>query len=186
VRTHHARERSGGRTVGLASLYPEPPQRRSHGHGTDTHGTNEVNFALLHVFGYQFASRDRDLYEKVQTSLYGFKHPSQYADVLLKPIRHINTRLIVDEWENMQQPCSETSSVFIIRPTAQRYGVLVVMFVTYVTDSPGLLDVLAHQLGQLEHRDGRFPAKNRLQRGIRVDLAFVLGILQAVGFDVVP
>ena len=24
-------------------------------HSTDTHGANEVNFALLHVFGYQFA-----------------------------------------------------------------------------------------------------------------------------------
>jgi Tn3 transposase DDE domain len=141
VRTHHARERSGGRTVGLASLYPDPPQRRSHGHGTDTHGTNEVNFALLHVFGYQFASRDRDLYEKVQTSLYGFKHPSQYADVLLKPIRHINTRLIVDEWENMQQPCSETSSVFIIRPVGRdgaRYLVILMRTTRPVSPSPPL------------------------------------------------
>jgi TnpA family transposase len=66
-------------------------------------GTNEVNFALLHVCGYQFAPRYRDLYDKVQTSLYGFKHPSQYADVLLKLIRNINTRLIVEEWENLQR-----------------------------------------------------------------------------------
>ena len=28
-------------------------------HSTDTHGTNEVNFALLHLFGYQFAPRYR-------------------------------------------------------------------------------------------------------------------------------
>jgi hypothetical protein len=28
----------------------------------------------------------------------------------------------------MLQPCSETSSVFIIRPTAQRYGGLVIIF----------------------------------------------------------
>ncbi|MFV9507767.1 MAG: Tn3 family transposase [Oscillochloridaceae bacterium umkhey_bin13] len=28
-------------------------------HSTDTYGTNEVNFALLHVFGYQFAPRYR-------------------------------------------------------------------------------------------------------------------------------
>lgn len=72
-------------------------------HSTDTHGTNEVNFALLHVFGYQFAPRYRDLQEKVQHVLYGFKHPSQYGAVLLKPIRKINTRLIVDEWEQMQR-----------------------------------------------------------------------------------
>ncbi len=49
-----------------------------------------------------------------------------------------------------------------------------------------LLHVLAHQLGQLEHRDGRFPAKDGLKRCIRIDLAFILGILQAVGFDVIP
>ena len=72
-------------------------------HSTDTHGTNEVNFALLHMFGYQFAPRYRDFYEKVQTSLYGFKHPSQYAEGLLKPIRKINPRLIVEEWENIQR-----------------------------------------------------------------------------------
>ena len=35
-------------------------------HSTDTHGTNEVNFALLHVFGYQFAPRYRDIYDKVR------------------------------------------------------------------------------------------------------------------------
>jgi TnpA family transposase len=72
-------------------------------HSTDTHGTNEVNFALLHVFGYQFAPRYRDFYEKVQTSLYGFKHPSRYAEGLLKPIRKINPRLIMEEWEDVQR-----------------------------------------------------------------------------------
>ena len=42
-------------------------------HSTDTHGTNEVNFALLHLFGYQFAPRYRDIFGKVSTSLYGFQ-----------------------------------------------------------------------------------------------------------------
>jgi TnpA family transposase len=72
-------------------------------HSTDTHGTNEVNFALLHVFGYQFAPRYRDIQEKVQKALYGFKHPTQYGAVLLKPLRKINPRLIVEEWEQMQR-----------------------------------------------------------------------------------
>ena len=49
-------------------------------HSTDTHGANEVNFALLNLFGYQFAPRYKDLYDKVRTSLVGFKHPSQYGD----------------------------------------------------------------------------------------------------------
>ena len=38
-------------------------------HSTDTHGSNPVNFALLHFFGYQFAPRYRDLYDKVQETL---------------------------------------------------------------------------------------------------------------------
>ena len=72
-------------------------------HSTDTHGTNEVNFALLHVFGYQFAPRYRDIQTKMREALYGFKHPTQYEAMLLKPIRKLNTRLIVEEWENMQR-----------------------------------------------------------------------------------
>ena len=60
-------------------------------HSTDTHGTNEVNFAILNVFGYQFAPRYRDIFGKVQDALYGFKHPSQYdADWMLKPVRKLN------------------------------------------------------------------------------------------------
>jgi TnpA family transposase len=70
-------------------------------HSTDTHGTNAVNFALLHLFGYQFAPRYRDLYDTVRTSLYGFRHPSQYGEVLLKPVRKINPRLIIEEWPNL-------------------------------------------------------------------------------------
>ena len=72
-------------------------------HSTDTHGTNEINFALLHVFGYQFAPRYRDIQTKVREALYGFKHPTQYGDVLLKPRRKLNPRLIVEEWEQMQR-----------------------------------------------------------------------------------
>jgi TnpA family transposase len=70
-------------------------------HSTDTHGTNAVNFALLHLFGYQFAPRYRDLYDTVRTSLYGFRHPNQYGEGLLKPVRKINPRLIMEEWPNL-------------------------------------------------------------------------------------
>jgi TnpA family transposase len=72
-------------------------------HSTDTHGTNQVNFALLHLFGYQFAPRYRDIQDRMRTSLYGFRHPRQYGGVLLKPIRKLNTELIVEEWDNLQR-----------------------------------------------------------------------------------
>jgi len=72
-------------------------------HSTDTHGTNEVNFSILHFFGYQFAPRYKDIYGTVSRSLYGFQHPSQYGDILIKPVRKINTDLIIEEWENIQR-----------------------------------------------------------------------------------
>jgi TnpA family transposase len=72
-------------------------------HSTDTHGTNEVNFAILHLFGYRFAPRYQDIYDRVNKSLYGFKHPSQYNEGPIKPVRKINTDLIIEEWENIQR-----------------------------------------------------------------------------------
>jgi TnpA family transposase len=73
-------------------------------HSTDTHGTNEVNYAILHLFGYQFAPRYRDIRDAVSKGLYGLKHPSQYSeDMLLKPIRKLNENLIIEEWENIQR-----------------------------------------------------------------------------------
>ncbi len=73
-------------------------------HSTDTHGANEVNFAILHLFGYQFAPRYRDIHNQVSVSLYGFEHPSHYENKgPLKPIRKINTALIIEEWENIQR-----------------------------------------------------------------------------------
>jgi len=73
-------------------------------HSTDTHGTNEVNFAILNVFGYQFAPRYRDIYDKVKEALYGFKHPRQYdQNMVLRPIRKLNPGLIIEEWDNIQR-----------------------------------------------------------------------------------
>ena len=73
-------------------------------HSTDTHGINEVNFAILSLFGYQFVPRYRDIYSKVQEALYGFQHPSQYRpEMVLRPIRKLSPELIVEEWENIQR-----------------------------------------------------------------------------------
>ncbi|MBZ9626313.1 Tn3 family transposase [Clostridium sp. FP2] len=72
-------------------------------HSTDTHGANEVNFSILNFFGYQFAPRYKDIYDKLGNALYGFNHPSHYGDVIIKPVRKINTDLIVDEWDNIQR-----------------------------------------------------------------------------------
>ena len=52
-------------------------------HSTDTHGTNEVNFALLHLFGYQCAPRYKDLYDNVSLAL---KAPTQSRDIQKNPV----------------------------------------------------------------------------------------------------
>lgn len=73
-------------------------------HSTDTHGTNAVNFAILNIFGYQFAPRYKDIFGTVSKNLYGFKHPSRYDEsFVLKPTRKLSDELIVEEWENMQR-----------------------------------------------------------------------------------
>ena len=74
------------------------PQR----HSTDTHGTNQVNFWILHAFGYSFAPRYRDLYDKTD-SLVGFQHPSKYGEFLIKPSRKIPEELIETEWPTVQR-----------------------------------------------------------------------------------
>lgn len=83
-------------------LYNNTTKMQPEVHSTDTHGTNEVNFALLHLFGYQFAPRYKDIYDRISTGLYGFKHPSHYEQ-LIKPIRKLNTRLIIEEWDNIKR-----------------------------------------------------------------------------------
>jgi TnpA family transposase len=72
-------------------------------HSTDTHGVNQVNFALLHLFGYRFAPRYRDFRSKIQAGLYGFKHPNTYGHCPLKPIRRIRENLIISEWPNIER-----------------------------------------------------------------------------------
>ncbi|HEY1016901.1 MAG TPA: Tn3 family transposase, partial [Herpetosiphonaceae bacterium] len=71
-------------------------------HSTDTHGTNQVNFALLNVFGWRFAPRYADVQDKIRTRLCGFRVPSAYgADALIRPTRRINTELIRRYWDHL-------------------------------------------------------------------------------------
>jgi len=72
-------------------------------HSTDTHGTNQLNFALLHLFGYQFAPRYKDLCDKARTSLTGFRHTSRYGDAILRPARKIREKDIIREWDECRR-----------------------------------------------------------------------------------
>jgi TnpA family transposase len=85
-------------------LYNNPTNIQPSIHSTDTHGANQVNFALLKVFGFTFAPRYANIQEKIKTGLYGFQHPQHYGDdAFFRPVRKINTNLITEQWDELQR-----------------------------------------------------------------------------------
>ena len=83
-------------------LYNNTTDIKPERHSTDTHGTNQVNFWILHAFGYRFAPRYRDLHKKME-SLIGAKHPRHYGNSVIKPSRQAYRDLIESEWPNIQR-----------------------------------------------------------------------------------
>lgn len=100
-------------------LYNNTSDIKPERHSTDTHGTNQVNFWILHVFGYRFAPRYRDLYKKTDT-LIGFHHPNHYGDLLIKPARKAYENLIVTEWPNVQRIMASLAQKDVTQATIVR------------------------------------------------------------------
>ncbi len=71
-------------------------------HSTDSLGINQVNFAVLDMFGYQFAPRYKDISSKTRI-IYSFENPSLYQGYVIKPIRKFNELLIEEQWDTFQQ-----------------------------------------------------------------------------------
>ena len=71
-------------------------------HSVDTHGTNNVNFLILHTFGYEFAPRYKDIGSKSET-LCGFERLKDYEELLIKPSRRVKEEYIIKEWPEMQR-----------------------------------------------------------------------------------
>lgn len=68
---------------------------------TDTHGVNHVNFALLDLFGYQFAPRYAQ-FSTVISDLFDVNEgKDNKATLSLK--KPINTTLIIEQWETIQR-----------------------------------------------------------------------------------
>ncbi|AKE62245.1 transposase (plasmid) [Citrobacter amalonaticus Y19] len=88
-------------------------------HSTDTHGTNQVNFWILHAFGYHFAPRYRDLHKKIET-LVGSRNPSEYGDWLIRPSRKTDDELIEREWPNIQRIMASLAQKDVTQATIVR------------------------------------------------------------------
>ena len=101
-------------------LYNNATDIKPEKHSTDTHGTNQVNFWILHAFDLRFAPRYRNLHKKMET-LVGFKHPSQYpADHLIRPARKVFDALIVNEWPNIQRIMASLAQKDVTQATIVR------------------------------------------------------------------
>jgi TnpA family transposase len=68
---------------------------------TDTEGANQLNFLLLHTIDKLFAPRYRSLSAKTQ-SIISCGELAQFNDLLIKPNRVFNEKLVRDEEDNIQ------------------------------------------------------------------------------------
>ncbi len=66
---------------------------------TDTHGTNNVNFAILDFFGYTFAPR----YAKMKKVFFNIFEVPEEDGGRIQLIKEINHKLIAEEWDEIQR-----------------------------------------------------------------------------------
>jgi TnpA family transposase len=69
---------------------------------SDTHGTNQVNFALLDLFGYTFAPRYAK-FKRVFYDMFVIDGNVKSGEQFIKLRKEINHDLIVDEWDQIQR-----------------------------------------------------------------------------------
>lgn len=67
---------------------------------TDTAGTNNVNDFLYYLIGKTHAACYRSIADKAET-ISGFKPTTEYKDLLIKPQKQVNERLIVEKWPEL-------------------------------------------------------------------------------------
>ncbi len=75
---------------------------------TDNHGTNNVNFAILDLFGYQFSPRYAK-FKHAFEKLFDVKIDGSLDIKLKQPIK---LQLIIDEWEQIQHIACSLSRKF--------------------------------------------------------------------------
>lgn len=69
---------------------------------TDTEGSNQIMFTLMYFANIDYTPCYRNLRKKAN-KICGFKNPGDYpTDYLIKPFRKVNKKLIIDEWNNIQ------------------------------------------------------------------------------------
>ncbi|MBF0298692.1 MAG: Tn3 family transposase [Oligoflexia bacterium] len=68
---------------------------------TDTGGSNKLNFLLLYLIDRAYAPRYRSLRDKCD-SIISFSDPKNFKDLIIKPERKLNEKLILSEEDNIK------------------------------------------------------------------------------------
>lgn len=68
----------------------------------DTHSINRVNFILLHLIGKKFVPYIKNISKK-STTIYSFGDPALYKGSLIVPQGKIDTKLILEEEDNIKR-----------------------------------------------------------------------------------
>lgn len=91
---------SAREAVSMVDMHLGNPVVKSTIHSTDTHGSTEVVFGMMHMLGIFFAPRIKDIGTQ---QLYGFKSKREYSDFdyQLLPDHTINTQIIEENWDDM-------------------------------------------------------------------------------------
>ena len=84
----------------MVDMHLGNPVVKSTVHSTDTHGSTEVVFGIMHLLDIFFAPRIKDIGSQ---QLFGFINKKEYEalDYQLLPKQYINTKLIEDHWEDI-------------------------------------------------------------------------------------
>jgi TnpA family transposase len=69
---------------------------------TDTHGSNNINFAFLDLLDIEFAPCYKSIRKKME-QLCGFKNLKSYKNYRIKPYHKINEELLLSEEDNIQK-----------------------------------------------------------------------------------
>jgi TnpA family transposase len=69
---------------------------------TDTEGSNQIMFVLMYFAGIDYTPCYRNIRKKFK-KLHGFKNIGSYPEhYLIRPLHKVNKKLIIEEWNNIQ------------------------------------------------------------------------------------
>jgi len=143
---------------------------------TDSHGTNNVNFALLDLFGYSFAPRYANVKRKFN-ALFSIACDAKTGQATIKLNVPINYSLIESEWDEIQRIiCSlsqktATQSTLIRKLSNQKHNsrtLAALQEYDRLVKSLYLLDYIDNETlrGYIEHALNRGEAYHQLRRAI--------------------